>query len=104
MPVFSLFYYGSVARGDDGAGSDLDIGVIADAKNLSDIVERLREGLREPSEKLTFHPAVVGLNFTDVKTLERDADPWWSSVKSDAVALSGQRPDDAITHKGSDSG
>lgn len=96
MPLFSLFYYGSVARGEDRPDSDLDIGIVAPVDHLAPTTERLRENLRGVSERLGFLPNVVGLDFADIERLDRDADPWWKSVISEATVLSGRRPEDAI--------
>jgi DNA-binding transcriptional ArsR family regulator len=104
MPIFSLFYYGSVASGKDRTDSDLDIGVIAHAADLAKTTERLRENLRDASERLGFLPNLVGLDFADIKRLDRDADPWWKNVISEAIVLSGKRPEDAISMVGEERG
>ncbi|AZO31517.1 hypothetical protein EJ071_31790 [Mesorhizobium sp. M1B.F.Ca.ET.045.04.1.1] len=96
-PVFSLFVYGSAARGDDGPDSDLDIGLIARADDLAEAVEGLRQALRDPAERLVFLPNVVGLDFDDVRRLARDKDPWWENIKQDAIVLAGSRPEDAVS-------
>ena len=74
-PVFSLFVYGSAARGNDGPGSDLDIGLVAGADELAEVVEGLREALRDPAERLAFLPNVRRPLAYDWGALRRRATP-----------------------------
>jgi predicted nucleotidyltransferase len=98
--VRSLWLYGSVARREDRPGSDLDIGVIADAAHLAGTVAEIRTNLRSPAERIGFLPSVVGLDFDDVERLTRDRDPWWESVTRDAIVLLGGHPADTDFERG----
>ena len=91
--VRSLWIYGSVARKEDDPESDLDVGLIADRDHLSEVVEVVRENLREQSDRLGFVPNVVGLDLEDVVRLARNSDPWWTTTIVDAVVLIGDRPE-----------
>jgi predicted nucleotidyltransferase len=96
LPILSLFIYGSVARGSDRPGSDLDIGLVAKTDDLPTTIEAMREGLRDPSERLGFRPNVVGLDLSDLHRLEAGTDEWWQAAKQDAIVLVGRRPEELI--------
>lgn len=92
--IVGMWLYGSVARREDHPGSDVDIGLIAGPDDLAEIVEAVREHLREAGERLFFLPNVVGLDFNDVERMARDDDPWWKSCVADAFVMLGKRPED----------
>lgn len=92
--IAGMWLYGSVARREDNAGSDVDIGVIAAAEDLADVVAAVRDYLRAAGERLFFLPNVVGLDFNDVERMARDNDPWWKSCVADALVLRGKHPED----------
>jgi len=92
--IAGMWLYGSFARQEDHAGSDVDIGLIARPDDLAEIVEAVREHLRETSERLFFLPNVVGLDFNDLKRVARDDDPWWKSCIADGFVLLGNHPED----------
>lgn len=100
--VKSLWLYGSVARGEDRLGSDLDVAVVADAGDLATVVETIRHGLAVHAGRLGFSASVVGLDMSDVERLSRDGDPWWTNAVADAIVLSGQRPEELTARAGVD--
>ncbi len=88
----AVWLYGSVARGEDTAESDVDIAVVMDDAVLEKSVERIRERLHEAENRLGVSFSVVGLTPEDVGRLSA-GDPWWADVQSDALALVGADPD-----------
>lgn len=90
--VVAVWLYGSVARGEDGPGSDLDLVLVADPDVLPALADALRDGLLAPGERLGFTPSVVALGTQDVLRLDAGHDPWWTSLVGDALAVLGPRP------------
>ena len=91
--VEAAWYYGSVARGEDGPGSDFDVAVAVRAENVvEDVVTRLREALRPAEEELLVSFSLVGLSRDDVLRLSV-GDPWWNDLVRDARMLAGMRPE-----------
>ena len=89
--VEAVWLYGSVARGEDTARSDLDIALLVSSHEVTD---RLREGL-EPLEKAQqVRISLTALTHRDLAAIP-DSDPWWSGVVRDARVLKGPAPDAA---------
>lgn len=90
--IVAVWLYGSVARGEDGPGSDLDLALVADSYALPALADALRDGLLAPGERLGFNPSVVALGTHDVLRLNAEHDPWWTSSVGDAVPVLGPHP------------
>ena len=90
--VRALWLYGSAARGDDRPGSDVDLALVAEEDVLHGIVEQVRARLRASGEVLGLGFSVVGLTPADVLRLSA-GDPWWNSVRAEAIPLVGPDPD-----------
>ena len=91
--IRSVWIYGSVARKEDRPGSDLDIAMLVEIGEVSQVIEAVRENLREPAERFGFVPNLVGLDLGDVARLVKISDPWWTSLANDAVVVMGELPD-----------
>lgn len=90
--VRAVWLYGSVARGDDVATSDVDVAVVvASPARLDDVVEAFRDRLRDVEAAEYVVTSVVGLADEDVRRLSR-GDPWWSAVEREAIPLVGDAP------------
>jgi predicted nucleotidyltransferase len=89
--VLSVWLYGSVARGEDAVGSDVDVAVVVSDGEVEEVVGRVRDRLREAESRLDVRFSVVGLDAADVLRLA-DGDAWWNSMQEDALTLVGADP------------
>lgn len=90
--VVAAWYYGSVARGTDGPGSDLDIAVVLRTDEVEVALEELREALHPIETGYAVSFSVVGISTEDVRRLAK-GDAWWLEVARDAQVLKGKAPE-----------
>lgn len=93
---WAVWLYGSVARGEDDAASDIDIALVtaapesgAQADALRDAVSRTRAASAERVSVITMAPA-------DVRRAARAKTPFWDNLRRDAVVLFGDAPADVL--------
>ena len=86
-----LWLYGSVARGEDGPGSDLDLAAVFDRPE-PDVADRLRERLAAAAPAYAARLSLVTLGMADVERLAADDAPFWRALAHDAVVLHGEAP------------
>jgi predicted nucleotidyltransferase len=92
--LVAVWLYGSVARGTDRAGSDVDVAVACEPGSVSSIGERLRDKLGKAEERLAFTASVSTVDTEDVLRHDADRDPWWTNVVRDALVIVGPRPEE----------
>ncbi len=91
--VAAIYLFGSMARGSDRFGSDMDLAIVlrdgADCR-LADII---RAELHDPQMRfaVTISPVIVGLR--DIAQAAAAGERWWSELVRDAVPLAGPRPE-----------
>lgn len=89
--VDAAWLYGSVARGEDGPASDIDLALVVRGAP-GEAAEAVRERLRPLEDELRVAFSVVALSHADV--VERAAnDPWWGALARDAKVLKGGTPE-----------
>ncbi len=91
--LIAFWMFGSVARGEDFVGSDLDFVLVAEADALPRLADAVRDGLAAPAVRLGFTLALVTLGTDDVLRLAAKRDPWWTGVTRDVVPLIGGHPE-----------
>ena len=88
----AIWLYGSAARGDDAPLSDLDIVMIVkDDADVAPLVEAMRQRMEQTEARECVSISVIGLSARDVARLE-SGDPWWLTVREDAIPLVGPSP------------
>lgn len=91
--IVAVWLYGSVARGEDRATSDVDIAVVAESGKLSQIEGNLREALQAAEDTLAFRASVVTVAVDDLLRLGDEKDPWWTAIAQHALRIVGDSPD-----------
>jgi predicted nucleotidyltransferase len=93
----AVWMFGSTARHEDGVDSDLDLLLIVDDPDLTDLVgDAFREALAPVEEEHRLTISVVPLTCEDVVRLAGNDDPFWRAVIQDAFALHGPRPESLV--------
>lgn len=94
--VDAIWLFGSVARGEDGFSSDLDLAVVTPDLDGGRLLDRIRERLRPLQERLLFRVSIVGLSREDVLGLRQENPPLMHGFENDAVAIVGKRPTELL--------
>jgi predicted nucleotidyltransferase len=98
QPLSAAWYYGSVARGDDGPASDFDIAVVVkDTFAVDAVASAIREALCQIEDNHLVRCSVVGVSNLDVLRLVKSDDEWWKGLSRDAKVLAGLRPEQYAT-------
>lgn len=89
--VSAAWPHGSVARGEDAPGSDVDIALIVRSHAVAD---QVREALMPLVDAHQIRISLTALTAKDLAALPDD-DPWWVNVVREGRVLKGAAPDQA---------
>jgi predicted nucleotidyltransferase len=84
--VLAAWLYGSVARGDDGPDSDVDLAILV--KNES-VADRVRDCLHELERSLRAHFSVMALTPKNLRMVDPAL---WAAIVRDGRTLKGPEP------------
>jgi predicted nucleotidyltransferase len=87
--VKAAWLYGSTARGEDRAGSDVDIAIAVEG-DVEQTADAVRAAMHPIEDRYGTAISVVALAPGDI--LARVNDPWWSDVVRDARTLKAIAP------------
>jgi hypothetical protein len=89
--VFAAWVYGSVARGEDGPSSDVDIVIVASDPDVEGVANDVRSAFTRHSSRSSLPLSIVCLGVSDVIRLST-GDPWWVRLSQDDLSLKGSHP------------
>lgn len=89
--VEAAWLYGSVARGDDKARSDLDIAVAIGKGKVDALAESIRQALQEVENRHFVTCSLVALSRRDVVRLAQ-GEEWWKNLAEVAKPIKGTAP------------
>lgn len=90
--VIAAWIFGSVARGEDRARSDLDVLLVAHEDEVASVQRASVDFLLAKGETLSFSPSVNTLSMSDLRRLMENNDPLWKAFVNEALVISGPRP------------
>jgi predicted nucleotidyltransferase len=94
--VIASWVFGSVARGEDRAESDVDIAFITNGDDIASIQNRSIDFLSVAGEKLMFSPSINTLSETDLRRLRDSSNPLWQAFLNEALIITGPRPESIL--------
>ena len=92
--LMAAWVYGSVARGEDTAQSDVDVALLVSDQAAA---ERVRDDLADLGAAQQLEISVVALTPSELAALPPD-DQWWTGVIEDGKVLKGVAPQVAKRH------
>jgi predicted nucleotidyltransferase len=88
--VQAAWLYGSLSRGEDIPGSDIDVAVAVE-RDDGPTVEAVREALHAVEDRHQVHTSVIALAPQSILGREQ-TDAWWANLARDAQPLKGLEP------------
>jgi predicted nucleotidyltransferase len=88
-PPLAIWLYGSAARREDHAGSDLDLAVVGDSREIAEQSAALEDALLQVSESWTIRPSIITLTPADVKRHARERTAFWKNLERDTIPIYG---------------
>lgn len=89
----AVWLFGSVARHEDTAESDVDLALVAlDRRTADSLAASLRATLTRVAERYWLHPNVLAYDGAELRALPSSDPTMWKNLSRDAIALHGPMP------------
>lgn len=95
QPV-AVWLFGSVARGEDRPGSDIDVAILSPEGQSSRQEQALVDALMPFLGELTSRMSVIAMTRDDIRRMRRRRDKLWAELRRDGVPLFGPAPTAAV--------
>jgi len=97
--ILAAWIFGSVARKEDTASSDLDIALITAESDVEVIQSKSIDFLGAKGNELLFSPSINTLSISDLSRLRQSQDPLWKAFVNEALVVIGPRPESISIHR-----
>jgi len=93
--IVALWLFGSVARGEDTAQSDVDIALVvaAEPETVDTVADAFRAALRPHERAQAYAASVTAIPQSEIARLIAERSPLWSDLLRDAQILKGAAPE-----------
>jgi predicted nucleotidyltransferase len=89
----ALWVYGSVARGEDTPGSELEVALVAAGEEGEALAYDFHDLVKELATEQRLTISIIGLSAADLLRLS-GGDGWWRGVSEHAIPLIGAPPEE----------
>ena len=95
-PPVAVWLFGSVARGEDRPGSDIDLAILSPEGQSSRQEQELVDALVPFMGELTSRMSVIAMTRSDIRRMRKTRDKLWTELERDGVPLFGRAPSEAV--------
>ena len=95
VPI-AVWLYGSVARGEDEPGSDIDLAILSPTGHTGAQEMALGDALSPFMGELTSRMSIIGMTREDIRRMKRRRERIWKEIQRDAVPIFGPAPAEAL--------
>jgi predicted nucleotidyltransferase len=92
----AVWLFGSVARGEDRADSDLDLAILSPEGAASRHEQAMMDALEPFFSEMLTRVSVIGLSPTDLRRIAKNRDKFSSNLRRDAIPVYGPHPDTVL--------